>query len=99
MQIELEIIADIEYTKNKKTYNTITPIKKLFNIYEVEVEEFVDNKTGKVVNKYSGVVVRDKYYKVNKPYNELKKMVNSKISPIVGFYQHSNAYKKKNKSK
>jgi hypothetical protein len=99
MLIELEIIADIEKVKNKKTYTKSVPVRKIFNINEIELEEFVNNITGKVEKKYSGVVIRDKYYKVNTPYTNLLRIVSNKTNPIIGFYQHSNAYKKKNKSK
>lgn len=67
---------------------------KLFELNDVEIESFIDNK-GKVISKYCGVIYKDKYYKVNKSYKEMSELFKPLV--IKGLFDKSN-YNEKNKT-
>lgn len=88
MVIELEIITDIVMPLKDGKLKIIKRndiMKKLFNIFEVKIEEYVNPRNGKHIKKYSGLYDGDTYYKINKPFEELKKIVQNKSIPVVGF--------------
>lgn len=95
MKYELEIISDITDTTGPKPkiIKRQDKIKRLFELNELEVEEYVEPKTGKHIAKYSGIYYKDIYYKVNKPYEELKQLVNNRTTPVLGFAAKSKRYK------
>lgn len=92
MVVELQIIANVA-VNNKVVKNAL--INKLFDINEIEVEEFINPKTAKPVKKYTGIYSNNVYYKVNKPYEELKSLKINKTYPVIGFLGHSKKYKNK----
>ena len=98
MVVELEIISDT-YAINQKTGKRTLikrndKIKKLFDLNIINVEEFVDIKTGKHMPKYSLVVCpNDVAYKVNKPFEDLKVMIQDKSIPVLGFAAKSRRYR------
>lgn len=88
MVIELEIITSIAIPLKDGKIKIIKrddKMKKLFNIFEVRVEEYVNPKTGKHNKKFSGLYDGDTYYKINKPYEQLKEIVQNKSIPVKGF--------------
>lgn len=97
MVIELQIITDILSGPNLKGGRKVIfknkIINKLFDINEIEVEEFINPKTGKAIKKYSGIYSKEVYYKVNKPYEELKDLKINKTYPVKGFMGYSKRYK------
>lgn len=97
MVIELQIITDVLGGPSKDGMRKLIMkdkiINKLFDINEIEVEEFINPKTGKAIKKYSGIYSKEVYYKVNKPYEELKDLKINRTYPIVGFMGHSKRYK------
>jgi len=97
MVIELQIITDVLGGPTKDGLRKLIMkdklINKLFDINEIEVEEFINPKTGKAIKKYSGIYSKEVYYKVNKPYEELKDLKINRTYPIVGFMGHSKRYK------
>ena len=78
---ELEIIA----AKNK--------VKKVFDLDNIQVEEYVNAKTGKHVMKYSLIQVGEAYYKINKPYSELSNLIINRSIPVLGLMYKSKKYK------
>lgn len=94
MKREFEVLTDI-YNEAGKCLKKDVTYFKLFETDEIELENYIDAK-GKVVNKYSGVLYRDKYYKVNIPYSEMKVYVSPLI--IKGLMDKS-TYNEKIKSK
>lgn len=98
MIYELEVISDILGLESKAGKRILLTkndkIKKLFNLNEIEIEEFIDPKNGKHIKKYSTVFKGDICYKINKPYEELKYILINKTEPIVGFVRHSKNIKK-----
>lgn len=97
MVIELQIITDVLGAPTKEGMRKIIfknkIINKLFDINEIEVEEFIDPKTGKAIKKYSGIYSKEIYYKVNKPYEELKDLKINRTYPVRGFMGYSKRYK------
>lgn len=95
-KIELEVIADIT-SQDPKLKNKIlvkgAKIKKIFNIEDIKIEEYIDFKNGKNVKKFSSVYEGDNYYKINKPYEDLKRVILNQSSPILGFAAKSKRYK------
>jgi hypothetical protein len=95
MKYELEIISDIVLTVGNKT-KTVSKndcIKKIFDLETVEIEEYVDPKNGKHIKKYTSVYQNNIYYKVNKPYEEVKHLVLNRTAPVLGFISKSKRYK------
>jgi hypothetical protein len=96
MLYELEIISDVhKFSKNGKQtlIKRNDKIKRLFDLNEVTVEEFLDPKTGKHISKYSLVIYKDATFKVNKPYEVLKSIVQNKSIPVLGLASKSKSYK------
>jgi len=93
MVIELQIVSDIVEKATNKTEEKIVHknvlIRKLFDINEIEVEEYMNPKNGKAVKRYSGIYSNESYYKINKPYSELRDIVINKTSPVKGFMGHT----------
>lgn len=95
MKYELEIISDIVYNLNGKP-KLITKndkIKKLFDLFDINLEEYVDAKTGKHIKKYCTIVEENTYYKINKPYEVLKALIQNKSIPVLGLAAKSKRYK------
>lgn len=94
MLYELEIIADVSINKGRKiSIIKNNKIRKLFDLNAISVEEYLNPKTGKVVSKYSGIYDNTTYYKINKPYEDLKNLVINKSTPVLGFMSKSKTYK------
>lgn len=93
MVVELQVLTDIYSEPNSKGVRKLLGknlvINKLFDINEIEVEEFISSRTGKAVKKYSGIFHKENYYKVNKPYSELRTLKMNKTYPVLGFMGHS----------
>ncbi len=91
MKYELEIITDIYSPPDKTGIRKILvkdhKIKKLFELNDIELEEYTDNK-GKLIKKYCAICTESNYYKINKPYEELKELILNKTKPIGGFMNH-----------
>lgn len=79
---ELEIISNVVLNGKAKNSNTI---KKLFDLDNIQVEEFVNEKTNKHVKKYSLIHENNICYKVNKSYEDLKDVILNKSIPVLGF--------------
>lgn len=77
MKKEFQILTDI-YNEAGKCIKKDVTYNKLFETDEIGLENYIDSK-GKVIVEYSGVIYRDKYYKVNIPYEQMKEYV----SPLV----------------
>ncbi len=96
MLYELEIIADMVKT-NKKGEITTTrknnKVKKLFELNNIELEEYIDSRTGLPVKKYSSVFQNNQFFKVNKPYEELKVIMINRSIPILGLAAKAKRYK------
>jgi len=92
---ELEIITDINNSTNNKNKPLLknAKIKKIFDLDNIELEEFVDNKSGKCIAKYSSVCQNTVWFKVNKPYKELKELMLIRSIPVLGFAAKSKRYK------
>lgn len=92
MKIEYEVLTDI-YNEDGKCIKKDLSYLKVFETDDVEVENFIDAK-GKVIEKYTGVVYKDKYYKINRPYKEMREA----FKPIVvaGLLAKSSSYEKTN---
>lgn len=97
MVIELQIVTDVlsnpDANGDRKIIARNALINKLFDINEIEVEEFLNPRTGKPVKKYTGIYSNNLYYKVNKPYDELKQLKINKTYPVKGFMAYSKKYK------
>lgn len=86
MKYELEIISLIQkQNKGKKPLNKIIKSKKIFDLERIELEEYIEPKTGNTSKKYSGIYYNEVYYKVNKPYVTLKEIILNKTIPVKGF--------------
>lgn len=92
---ELEIIIDINNNDSKKPKVLVKNdrIKKLFDLDIIRLEEYVDSKTGKHIKKYSGILDDNNYFKINKPYEDLKNLIIPKSIPVLGFAHKSKRYK------
>lgn len=92
---ELEIITDITTNDLNKPKILVKgdKIKKIFDLDAIELEEYIDNKTGKHIKKYSSVIQNNVYFKVNKPYNELKELMLSRSTPVLGFAYKAKRYR------
>jgi hypothetical protein len=73
MRKELEIITDI-FGPNDKLVKRNVIYKKMFEMNDIEVEQFISNK-GLVSKKFCAVVVENKYYKVKGSYEHVKSLV------------------------
>lgn len=96
MKREFEVLTDV-YNEQGKCIKKDILYLKVFETDDIQLEHFIDSK-GKVVLKYSGVLYRDKYYKVNIPYKTMKEYT----SPLVikGLIYKSKIYEKlENKTK
>ena len=95
MKIELEFISDITSSKNGRTtiLSKNDKVKKLFNLDEVGLEEYIDPKTGKHISKYATLSEKETYYKINKPYEELKALTLNRTTPVLGFAAKSKKWK------
>lgn len=91
---EFEILTDIFAPDGLKCIKKDVMYFKVFETNEMELESFIDAK-GKVISKYCGVIYRDKYYKVNTPYAELRDM--SKPIVVKGLLDKS-TYNEKSKN-
>ncbi len=91
MKYELEVITDILASPNKVGVRKVLvknqKIKKLFDLNIIQLEQYID-KSGRLIKKYSAVYEESNYYKVNKPYEELKGLILDKSKPIGGFMNH-----------
>lgn len=95
MKYEFEVISDIfTIGRNPKLITKNDKIRKMFELDEIEVEEFIDNKTGKHISKYCTIILKDSMYKINRSYEEVKSIIANKSIPITGFAQLSKRYKK-----
>lgn len=93
---ELEIITDIASVDKKGKVKVVTKndkIKRLFDLNEIELEEYIDNRTGRHIKKYTSVFHNNTYLKINKPYEELKDIVMNRSIPVLGFAYKSRRYK------
>jgi hypothetical protein len=92
MLYELEIIVDMGKT-NKKGEIIVSrkgnKVKKLFELNNVELEQYISTKTGLPVKKYSSVILNNQYFKVNKPYEELKSIMQNRSIPVIGLVGYS----------
>lgn len=94
MEKEFEVITDI-YNDQGRCVKKDVSYFKIFETADMEVESYIDSK-GKVINKYCGVAYRDKYYKINIPYNDMKKLFEPLV--ITGLYSKSTYHEKANKT-
>ncbi len=94
MKYELEIISDVLSNHQKpKVLKKNDRIRKLFDLDNVELEEYIDQKTGKHIKKYSAIYHNNAYYKINKPYDELRELILNRTLTIQGFAYKSKKYK------
>ena len=97
MKYELEIITDISKTTGVKSKVIVksAKIRKLFDLDKIDIQVYIDGRTGKEVKKYTGVYENDNYYKVNIPYEQLKNLILNRTSPIFGLMGKSKLYMKR----
>lgn len=93
MKYELEIISDINSPTSNKILVKQDKIKKIFDLDNIELEEFIDAKSGKHIKKYCSIVINNNLYKINKPYEELKFMIINSRIPVIGLVNYSKKYK------
>jgi hypothetical protein len=93
MKVEFEVYTDVYAPDGVKCIKKDVSYKKIFETDEIELENFIDNK-GKVISKYTGVIYRDKYYKVNTPYDIMKQYTTPLI--IKGLFAKSSYHEKDN---
>jgi len=93
MRKELEIISDILGSNNRVVKRDVI-YKKIFELDNIEVEEFISNK-GTIVKKYCTLVVDNKFYKVNSPYEVVAAMIQP--LEVKGFYSKTSKYEKDQK--
>jgi len=99
MKVELEFISDITILSRNKQ-RTITKndkVKKLFDLDAVDLQEYIDPKTGKHISKYSTLTELkpsgEVFYKINKPYEELKSLILNRTIPVLGLMSKSKKHK------
>ena len=95
-KIELEIISDIlspEGVGKRRIITKNDKIKKLFDLESIKLEEYIEPRNGKHIKKYSTVFSDDVYFKVNKPYEELRDIILNRSTPIIGFLSKSKLYR------
>jgi predicted MPP superfamily phosphohydrolase len=73
MRKELEIISDI-YGLNERIVKKDVIYKKIFELDEIEVEQYISSK-GNIVKKYCTITANNKYYKVNSPYEHIRNLI------------------------
>lgn len=94
MIYEFEILTDVySNSERPKLLTKGDKIKKLFDIDEIDIEEYVDNKTGKHIKKYCYFISNNNYYKINRPYEEIKSIKLNRSIPVLGFAYKSKKYK------
>ena len=91
MKCELEIITNITNQMGKVIVKN-EKIKKIFDLDTIELEEYIDTK-GRHIKRYSSIYHNNNYYKINKPYEELRFLVVNKRYPVVGLIGNSKKYK------
>ncbi len=96
-QVELEIISSLEHKKTKSIQQVV--VKKVFDLDIVKLEEFINSKTGKSIRKYSSLCEDNTWYKVNKPYEQMKTILINRSTPVIGFISKSKLYGKKESNK
>lgn len=96
MKYELEVITNItDLVKGEpKVIFKNHKIKMLFDLDKIDLQEFVDSRTGKHIAKYSLILEEGNSFKINKPYEELKALVINQTIPVLGFAAKSKKYKK-----
>ncbi len=91
--IELDVISNvISNTAKPKLIAKDDRIKKIFDLDNIQVEEYIDSRNGKHIKKYSTINLNDAYYKIDKPYNELKELVFNRSIPVLGLMYKSKKY-------
>lgn len=93
MKKEFEVISDVIGNNNKIVKADII-YKKVFELDNIEVEQFISNR-GQVVKKYCTVLCENKFYKVNSPYEYVLGLLTP--TTVKGFYSKSNRYEKDQK--
>lgn len=94
-KFELEVITDITTNNSKKPkllYKNAR-IKKMFDLDNIELEEYIEPTTGKHVLKYASVYYNNVYYKVNIPYEQLRNLVLNNTINVLGLAYKSKKYK------
>ena len=91
--IELEILTDVYSPDGVKCIKKDVIYKKVFETNDIESEQYIDDK-GKIIGKYTGVIYRDKYYKVNVPYETMKQYNQPLV--IKGLFAKSSYHEKIN---
>jgi len=86
-QIELETLSNF---KNKPVVEI--KVLKVFDLDAIELEQYINSKTGKPVKKYSSVCSNTVWYKINKPYEEMKDLLINRSNPVIGFITKSKRY-------
>ena len=66
---------------------------EIFDLDTIELEEYIDSKTGKHIKKYSAIYQNNVYFKIDKPYEELKNIILNRSIPILGLAYKSKKYK------
>jgi hypothetical protein len=75
MVIEFEVISQLPLAETGKSIARYVPMrvfqKKLFELDKLQIEEHVNSK-GIVVKKFTTAKYDNEFYKINKPYNEIR---------------------------
>jgi hypothetical protein len=91
---ELEVISTVSTIGPKpKVITKNDKIKKIFDLDAIKLEEYIDGKTGKHIKKYATILDNDSYFKINKPYDELKELILNRSIPVLGLMYKSKRYK------
>jgi len=90
--LEFEIVSDILNSENKVLKRNAI-IKKLFNLDNIIAEEYINDKTGKPIKKYCLIYDNNIPYKINKSYEDVKKVILDRSIPVLGFAFKSKKYK------
>lgn len=72
MRKELEILNDLADSNGRIVAKDVLS-KQVFELNDITVQQFISNK-GKIIKKYCTIFCNNNYYKVNSPYEEIRKL-------------------------
>lgn len=89
MKYEVEVIIDL-YNDDGKLIKKDVIQKRIFELSNIQLEQYYNEK-GVIQKKYSCVIDDGKYYKINKPYEEMSPLV--KPVHVKGFIRYEEKIK------
>jgi len=75
MVVEFEVISQLPLAETGRSIARYVPMrifqKKLFELDKIQIEEHVNSK-GIIVKKFTTVKYDNEFYKINKPYHQIR---------------------------